>query len=58
VSILQRELPAFHGLDRVARPQHVEVRHRAQRGEMLDRLVRRAILAEPDGIVGHHVDDT
>ena len=33
------------------------LRHGAQRREMLDRLVGRAVLAEADGIVRHHVDD-
>ena len=53
----QRELPALDRLDRVARPEHVEVRDRAQRREMLDRLMRRAVLAEADRVVRHHVDD-
>ena len=53
----QRELPAFDRLDRVAGPEHEQVRDRAQRGEMLDRLMRRAVLAEPDRVVRHHMDD-
>ena len=28
-----------------------------KRGEMLDRLMGRAVFAEPDRIVGHHMDD-
>ena len=32
------------------------MRDRPQRREMLDRLVRRAVLAEADRIVRHHVD--
>jgi hypothetical protein len=35
----------------------MEVRDGAQRGEMLDRLVGRSVFAEPDRIVGHHVND-
>ena len=38
-------------------PEHEEVRDRPQRSEMLDRLVGRAVLAEPDRIVRHHMDD-
>ena len=53
----QRELPALDGLDRVAGPEHVEVRNGAQRRQMLDRLMGRAVLAETDRIVGHHMDD-
>jgi hypothetical protein len=36
--------------------RYVQVRHRTQAGEMLDRLVRRAVLAEADGIVRQHMD--
>ena len=36
--------------------QNVEVRDRAQRGEVLDRLMRRAVLAEEDGVVRPDVD--
>ena len=51
VVMRQRRLPAFGGLDRVGRPEHQQVRHGAQGREMLDRLVRRAVLAETDGIM-------
>ena len=57
VRALERELPAFGGLDRVGRAEDAHVRHGAQRRQVLDRLVGRAVLAEADGIVGHHVDD-
>src|SRR3546814_3726140 len=43
---LQRQLPALGGLDRVGRAEHLEVRDRAQGGQVLDRLVGRAVLAE------------
>ena len=55
--VFQRELPALGGLDRVGGTEHPHVRHRAQRGEMLDRLVGGAVLAKPDRVVGHDVDD-
>src|SRR6266404_5550910 len=55
--IFERELPAFDRLDRVAGTEDIEVRDGAQRGEMLDRLVGRTVFAEPDRIVGHHVND-
>ena len=35
----------------------MQVRHGAQAGEVLDRLVRRSVLAEADGIMRQHVDD-
>ena len=57
VAAMQRERPAFGGLDRVGRAVDIEARDRAQRGQMLDRLVGRAVFAEPDRVVGHHVDD-
>ena len=38
-------------LDRVGRAEHQHVRDRAQARQMLDRLVRRAVLAEADRIV-------
>ena len=44
-------------LDGVAGPEHAHVGNGAQRREMLDRLMRRAVFAEPDRIMGHHVDD-
>ena len=54
--MLERELPALDRLDRVARAKDVEIRHRAQRGQMFDRLMRRAVLPESDRVMGHHVD--
>ena len=57
VLALQRELPALQRLHRVAGAEHEQVRDRAQRRQMLDRLVRRAVFAEADRVVRHHVDD-
>ncbi len=54
---LERRLPAFDRLDAVGRPPEVHVRHRPQRREMLDRLMRRTVLAEADGVVGEDVHD-
>ena len=34
----------------------MQVRRRAQHGEMLDRLMGRPILAEPDRVVGEHIN--
>ena len=48
--------PRFDGLGRVRRPEHHQVGDGAQRGELLDRLVGRAVLAEPDRIVAEDVD--
>ena len=52
----QCQLPAFGGLDRVRRAEHLEVWDRAQRRQMLDRLMRRAILAQADTVMRHDVD--
>ena len=54
---LQRHLPALGRLHRVGGAEDEQVRHGAQGGQVLDRLVRRAVLAQADGIVRHHVDD-
>ena len=54
---VQRQLPALGRLDGVGRAEHVEVGHGPQRRQMLDRLMRGAVLAEPDRVVRHHVDD-
>ena len=56
VGAADRQLPALRRLHRVGGAIHVQVRHRPQAGEMLDRLVRRAILAQADRIVRQHVD--
>ena len=34
----------------------MQIGHGAQAGEVLDRLVRRAVLAQADGVMGQHVD--
>ena len=49
--------PAGRGLVGVGRADDVEARDRAQRGEVLDRLVGRTVLAEADGVVGPDVGD-
>ena len=53
----QGELPAFRRLDGIGGPEQKQVGHGPQAGQVLDRLMGRAVLAEADGIVGHHVDD-
>ena len=40
----------------IARTEHREAGHRAGAGKLLDRLVRGAVLTEPDRVVGEHVD--
>ena len=47
---------ATRRLDRVARPPHVELRDQPQARRVLDRLVRRAVLAEADRVVREHED--
>ncbi len=55
---LARSASSQHSAHSIAigRPHDVEIGHGAQRGEMLDRLVGRAVLAKADRIVGHDVD--
>ena len=53
---VQDRFPALGGLDRIARAIDREVRDGAQRREMLDRLMGRAVLAEADRIVRHDED--
>ena len=52
VLVLERQLPALRRLDRVGRAQHQQARDRPQGRQVLDRLVRRPVLAEPDRVVG------
>jgi len=49
-------LPGHRRLDRVGRAPGVQVRGQAQAGQLFDRLVGRAVLAEADGVVGEHVE--
>ncbi len=50
----RRHPPGFRGLVGVGRPDDVEAGNGAQRRKLLDRLVRRAVLADPDRIVAEH----
>ena len=52
----QGRRPGDRGLDRVARPPDIHVGHQAQARRMLDRLVRRPVLAQADRIVREDVD--
>ncbi len=51
-----RQFPALRRLHRVGRAIDMDVRHRAQAGEVLDRLMRRSVLAQADGVMRQHVD--
>src|SRR5439155_16161078 len=53
VDPVQRQFPALGDLDGIAGPEHAHVGHGAQCREVLDRLVGRAVFAEPDRIMGH-----
>jgi hypothetical protein len=53
---VERQLPAFGGFHGVGRAEDHEVGNGAQGGQVLDRLVGRAVLAQADGIVGADVD--
>ena len=52
VGVLDDGAPADAGLVRVAGPDHVEPGDIPKRGELLDRLMGRPVLAQPDRIVG------
>ncbi len=49
--------PRLHDLARVTGTDHQQAGDGPQRGELLDRLVRRPVLPDPDGVMGEHVDD-
>ena len=51
-----RQLPALRRFHRVGRAEHVQVRHRPEGGEVLDRLVGRPVLAQADAVMRQHVD--
>ena len=53
----QGAVPGFRGFDGVGRAEDQQIGDRAQRRQMLDRLMRRPVLAKADGIMGHHMDD-
>ena len=54
---LDRQPPRLGALVGVGRPDHLQPGHGPQGGQVLDRLVGRAVLAEPDRVVGPRVDD-
>ncbi len=56
VLLAQRDFPAFRRLDCIGRTHDEQVRDHAQALHMLDRLMRRAIFAQPDAVVRHDVD--
>ncbi len=56
VLALDRGAPGHGRFDRVARTPDVQVRDQAQRRDVLDRLVGRAVFAQADRIVGEHED--
>jgi hypothetical protein len=53
----QRDCPAFRRLDPVGRTEDLQMRDSTQARELLDRLVRRPVLAEADRVMRHDVDD-
>ena len=56
VLALDRGAPGHGRFDRVARTPDVQVRDQAQRRDVLDRLVGRAVFAQADRVVGEHED--
>ena len=57
VAQLHHVAPGLGDLVRVRRAEHEQSGHRPQRRELLDRLVRRAVLADADRVVREDVDD-
>ena len=53
----QGQLPAFGGFHRIARAIHGKVGNDPHGCQMLHRLMRRAIFAKADRVMGHHIDD-
>ena len=54
---LRDELPGLDDFVGVAGSDHQQPGNRPQRRKLLDRLMGRAVLADPDRIMGEHVDD-
>ena len=52
----QRHVPALGGFHGIGGPEDQQVRNGAQGRQMLDRLMRRAVFAEADRIMRHHID--
>ena len=52
----KRKLPAFERLRLVRGPENEQVWNGAQRGQMFDRLMGRAVLAKTDGIMREDLD--
>ncbi len=50
-------LPGHRGFEHVGRAPHIQIGDEAQAGRLLDRLVRRAVFAQTDGVVREDVDD-
>jgi len=51
------ELPALGRFHTVAGAEHEQIWDGTQCRQVLDRLMRRTVLAEPDGVMGHHEYD-
>ena len=56
IARLDRHLPGDARLVGVARANHEQIRNRAQRRQLLDRLVRRPVLAQADAVVREDED--
>ena len=58
VLVLQCDGPGHCSFSGIAGTPNVQIRNQAQRSGMLDRLVRRAVFAQTDGVMGKHVHHT
>ena len=57
LAVFEREAPSLGCLRCIRWTNQSDVRNCAQRTQLLDRLVRRTILTQPDRVVGVDVDD-
>src|SRR6266545_3156179 len=56
VAMRNRRAPRLHDFRRIGGADDSHVGDRAQRGELLDRLMRRSVFAQADRVVREHVD--
>ena len=57
LQVLDDHAPRLGRLVGVGRAQHRQTRDRAQRGEVLDRLMRGTVFAQADRVMRENVDD-
>ena len=56
MAVADGDIPSLQRLDGIGRAQDSQVRDGAQAGQMLDRLVGRAVFAQTDAVMRHDID--